>query len=212
MASLGRVTYCRCVVGPHLSACDRAAGDSGPVTHGRRFRGRPEPAARSRQPSPEHPSRAGRPPGSTLFAAHTPGAAARHRCCPDAGAEARGPWNHFHGPLASYCARDAGHMRNPWVRKQPFSGPVGHPCVPTSGPTPVHEQHSRAGRHGLGRAALGGGAALPPRARTGVRGTEDPGKGKRGRGQRGQAISAVPPDPRRPSASAGPRVSPGTAA
>ncbi|CAM5700996.1 hypothetical protein SCALM49S_00872 [Streptomyces californicus] len=32
VAPPGRVTYCRCVVGPHPGVCDRSAGDSSPVT------------------------------------------------------------------------------------------------------------------------------------------------------------------------------------
>lgn len=116
MAPLGRVTYCKYVVGPRPSARDRSAGDSSPVTPravgSGDARGRPHPVETVAQAA-AHPARCRtsasplcaailpkvdttrapqvRRVGDPPHAALPPGAAPRHRRCPDVGADHQGP-------------------------------------------------------------------------------------------------------------------------
>lgn len=130
MAPLGRVTCRWYVVGPRPSARDRSAGDSSPVTPravgSGDARGRPHPVEtvaqaaarparcktsrpRSEQPHCQRSIPLVRPKcaGSATLPTrrYPPGAAPRHRRCPDVGADHQGP--------RGSCIRGASALRAP---------------------------------------------------------------------------------------------------
>lgn len=130
VAPLGRVTYRWYVVGPRPGARDRSAGDSSPVTPravgSGDARGRPHPVEtvaqaaarparcktsrpRSEQPHCQRSIPLVRPKcaGSATLPTrrYPPGAAPRHRRCPDVGADRQGP--------RGSCIRGASALRAP---------------------------------------------------------------------------------------------------
>lgn len=229
VAPLRRVAHCTCVVGPHLSVCDRAAGDSGPVHPWPSVPGTPgaDSPVPARPPSPPPASRTSPP---TLFAHRVatrfppplrrtpPGAAARHRCCPDAGAEDQGPVESLpRAPGSVLCPAGRAGARP----REPSETPPEPPVTQLTEGIPRSGSNHSAARpviHAyppVAPAVRTRNAAGPPPTREGCtrRGCSPPARvGGPSRAPAGPATSAARPAPRPRPASAGPLACPGTAA